>query len=239
MKSDPPATTGKASKLAPKLPSPKSSKAAAPPPVPPPKPRSTIVSRSNATERAAELDEQLAEFVEESPRKKTRAEKLAESNARKPERSTADELLIAHYFGGAPPAADGSDPWETFLRCLSELPNRKMALTASGLDRRVVMERIRDDRLFASRFLESWEMGIDSLEDEAVRRAVLGWSEPVYNQGLYCGEIQKFSDTLLGTLLKANRRKYRGEDAAAQRGLSEEAKTQLRSVFARALEEIP
>lgn len=167
--------------------------------------------------------------------RRDRREALAESQARKPSEADVAQLALAAYFDGAPPEAADS-PWETFLRNLAELPSRKQALSASGLSRQQVAERVRDDRAFAARFLEAWEMGIDSVEDEAVRRAVLGWSEPIYNQGLYCGEVQKFSDTLLATLLKANRRKYRGEDQAAQRGLSEETKTQLRSVFSRALE---
>lgn len=127
--------------------------------------------------------------------------------------------------------------FETFLESLADLPSRKQALDKAGLTRHQVAERLKNDKTFAGRFIEAWEMGIDAMEDEAVRRAVLGWSEPVYGKDGYMGEIQKYSDTLLIHLLKGNRRKYRGEDAGQQRGLSEESKSQLKSVFGRVIAE--
>lgn len=168
--------------------------------------------------------------------KRTRRDALETSLQGKPSQEAMELMALAEYYQGAP--IGGSDPWEVFLRAIASLPSRKRAFEESGLDRWTVHTRLRDDRAFAARFLEAWEMGIDALEDEAVRRAVLGWYEPVFSQGMYCGEILKYSDSLLTTLLRANRRKYRGEDAASQRGLSEEGKSQLQSVFSRALADL-
>lgn len=41
------------------------------------------------------------------------------------------------------------------------------------------------------------------LVDEAVRRGVEGVEEPVYYQGEICGTVQKYSDSVLQTLLRA------------------------------------
>lgn len=144
-------------------------------------------------------------------------------------------MALAEYNVGD---VNDVDPWKTFLNCIAALPSRKQAFEKSGLGRWQVHQRLNEDRAFAAKFLEAWEMGVDALEDEAVRRAVLGWYEPVFSQGMYVGEVLRYSDSLLATLLKANRRKFRGDDANAQRGLSEESKSQLQQVFARAMAEI-
>lgn len=48
------------------------------------------------------------------------------------------------------------------------------------------------------------------MEAEAFRRGVKGTEKPVFHQGVECGRIREYSDTLLITLLKANRpAKYR------------------------------
>ena len=46
---------------------------------------------------------------------------------------------------------------------------------------------------------------LDSLEEEARRRAHDGWQEPVYQGGKQVGTVQRFSDNLLMFLLKGKR----------------------------------
>ena len=54
------------------------------------------------------------------------------------------------------------------------------------------------------------QIGISALEDEAHRRAFEGVPEPVFHQGVECGSVRKYSDTLAIFLLKAHRpEKYR------------------------------
>lgn len=54
------------------------------------------------------------------------------------------------------------------------------------------------------------DIGADSLEDEAVRRARDGYDKPVYQQGQCVGQVRKYSDTLMVFLLKGARpKKYR------------------------------
>jgi len=48
-------------------------------------------------------------------------------------------------------------------------------------------------------------IGMEALEDEAIRRGKDGIEEPVFYQGEVCGHVRKFSDVLLMFALKANR----------------------------------
>jgi predicted DNA-binding transcriptional regulator AlpA len=67
-----------------------------------------------------------------------------------------------------------------------------------------------NDAAFASAWDEALTLGVEGLEDEARRRAYEGWLEPVWNKGVECGVVRKFSDTLLIVLLKGHKpEKYR------------------------------
>ena len=60
------------------------------------------------------------------------------------------------------------------------------------------------DEEFSAAWEEAAEIGAKRLEDEARRRAVEGWQEPVWYQGDQVGTVRKYSDTLLICLLKAH-----------------------------------
>lgn len=63
---------------------------------------------------------------------------------------------------------------------------------------------------FARDWDDAIEAGTDNLEQEARRRAYEGTEKPVFYQGVECGTIREFSDTLTIFLLKGNRPdKYR------------------------------
>lgn len=67
-----------------------------------------------------------------------------------------------------------------------------------------------DDPEFAAMWDQAKEAGLDSLEDEAVRRAYEGTDKPVFHQGTQCGTIREYSDTLTIFLLKGGKpEKYR------------------------------
>jgi transposase-like protein len=67
-----------------------------------------------------------------------------------------------------------------------------------------------DDPHFAAEWERAKEAGVDALEDEARRRAFEGTAKPVFHQGVQCGTIQEYSDTLTIFLLKGARpEKYR------------------------------
>ena len=63
----------------------------------------------------------------------------------------------------------------------------------------------REDDGFAAAWAEAEAAGTEVLEQEAKRRAVEGWEEPVYQGGVLVGFVRKHSDTLLIFLLKGRR----------------------------------
>lgn len=66
------------------------------------------------------------------------------------------------------------------------------------------------DADFAALWDEAKTVGIEGLEDEAARRAFEGTEDAVYHQGIVCGTVRKYSDTLAIFLLKgAKPEKYR------------------------------
>lgn len=67
-----------------------------------------------------------------------------------------------------------------------------------------------ENQEFAAQWESAKEAGVDALEDEARRRAFEGTGKPVFHQGIECGTIQEYSDTLTIFLLKGARpEKYR------------------------------
>jgi len=97
-----------------------------------------------------------------------------------------------------------------FLNLLSEGFSVSHAAAAVNISRWAMYQHRANDEEFAAAWNEAVEAGTDKLEDEARRRAFEGVDEPVFYQGMECGVIRKYSDTLLIVLLKARRPgKYR------------------------------
>ena len=63
------------------------------------------------------------------------------------------------------------------------------------------------DPEYAEAFRDAHQEACDSLRSEARRRAVEGVVKPVYYQGVECGGIREYSDTLLIFLMKGACRK--------------------------------
>lgn len=92
-----------------------------------------------------------------------------------------------------------------FLAALEKAGNVSTAAATVGITRQCAYQaRDRD-----ARFREAWDVAIeaatDALEAEARRRALEGTDEPVFFKGEICGNIRKYSDTLMIVLLKAHR----------------------------------
>lgn len=97
-----------------------------------------------------------------------------------------------------------------FLAALSETANVTASAKRAGLARTTVYEWRADNEQFKARWDAAVELGTDALEDEAMRRAKDGVTEPVHYKGERVDEIQKYSDTLTIFLLKGRRpEKYR------------------------------
>lgn len=71
---------------------------------------------------------------------------------------------------------------------------------------------------FAAAWEEAYSFGTSVFEDEARRRAVEGWNEPVFRGDGQVGEIRKFSDRLLEFMLVSRDERYnpRRNDAPTQ-----------------------
>ena len=79
------------------------------------------------------------------------------------------------------------------------------AIRAAGMERSSIARWRRTYAGFLQEFEEAQEDSTEILEAEAIRRAVSGVSEPVYQGGVQVGTIQRYSDHLLMFLLKARR----------------------------------
>jgi hypothetical protein len=125
-----------------------------------------------------------------------------------------------------------------FLAALRELPVIKHACEATGVDRTTAWRARQKNEAFAEAWDAAMEDGIDRAEQEAFRRAVVGFDEPVIDKGRlayryerYVDEegaehyrlllddqgqpipltVRKHSDALLGLVLKGRRKSVYAE----------------------------
>lgn len=93
-----------------------------------------------------------------------------------------------------------------FLAALSANgANVTKAAATTGISRVEWYRTRREEPDFAKAWEEALEHGTDALEDEAVRRGTEGTLRPVFHQGVECGQVREYSDTLLIFMLKARR----------------------------------
>jgi hypothetical protein len=100
-----------------------------------------------------------------------------------------------------------------FLASLAEFPSVSAALRAANVSRATAYAHRYEDSDFGKAWDLALEIGYGILEDEAVRRAVLGIQEPIYHKGEIVGYVNRYSDTLLAFLLKGRRREVFGDKA--------------------------
>ena len=103
-----------------------------------------------------------------------------------------------------------TDVWhQAFVEALRVSGNVRIAAQAAGVDRSTASKRRKSDADFALAWDDAIEDAVDQLEAEAWRRGYEGIEKPI----TVAGErevVREYSDTVLITLLKANRpAKYR------------------------------
>ena len=91
-----------------------------------------------------------------------------------------------------------------FLSALAKTGNVTKAAQASGIFRTTHYDWLQDDTdgSYAAAVKDAMAEAADLLEEEARRRAVEGWEEPVWYQGEQVGIVRKYDSTLLIFLLK-------------------------------------
>lgn len=122
-----------------------------------------------------------------------------------------------------------------FLAALREYPIIQHACNAVGIERTTAYKARKEDEKFAEEWEHAMEAGIDRAEQEAFRRAVVGFEEPVIDKGRLAYQyerylddegneqfrpvldekgqpvpltVRKHSDALLGLVLKGRRNQY-------------------------------
>ena len=98
-----------------------------------------------------------------------------------------------------------------FLAAIAESGNITIACEAARLSRAAVYQWRADDPSFAAEWDAALERGLDSLEDELMRRAKDGNLRPVFQGGELVGHVREYSDTLGIFLLKSRRRHIYGD----------------------------
>lgn len=86
-------------------------------------------------------------------------------------------------------------PWrEPFLAALREYPVIKHGCDAVGVDRSTVYRARQSDEAFAKGMDDALETGVDRAEQEAFRRGVQGFEEPVIDKGRLCYLYERYLD---------------------------------------------
>lgn len=91
---------------------------------------------------------------------------------------------------------------QAFLEALSAGWSVTHAAADAGAHRRRFYDLRDADANFGAEWDEAIVMGTEALEDEARRRAVDGWDEPVYQKGELVGHIRRYDSALIQFLLK-------------------------------------
>jgi hypothetical protein len=89
-----------------------------------------------------------------------------------------------------------------FLLCLRLTGQLQMSAQESGISSRTVRDHLKDDPDFKDAYDEAYGDFKESIETEIMRRAIMGWEEPVYQQGLLAGSVRKYDSRLLELLAK-------------------------------------
>lgn len=109
---------------------------------------------------------------------------------------------------------------KAFLVSYTEKPTVKGACAKAGVTTQGFYQWLHRSKEFRAAFDCVKKMGIQSMEDEVVRRAMEGVEEPVFNKdGKLVGSKTKYSDTLLMYYLNGNApEKYRNRNTHEHTG---------------------
>lgn len=120
-------------------------------------------------------------------------------------------------IGRRPHAAELPSNWpDLFIAAYkSEYANMTRACEKLGIDRGTVYRHMNNSPEFSEAVADAFEGFADDAEDELYRRGVLGWDEPLYQNGELVAHVRKYDTRALVEWLRANRsRKFAPRMAA-------------------------
>lgn len=130
-----------------------------------------------------------------------------------------------------------------FLQALMKGASITAAAQEADVSTSTVRKWRNNDVEFAFEWDEAWSSGTDTLEDEAVRRAVKGVRKPVVSAGRLVAYERVYSDRLLEMLLKGRRPERFRDNATidlnatqALTGAAERLQHRLLSILERSVE---
>jgi hypothetical protein len=105
-----------------------------------------------------------------------------------------------------------------FIDMLRKTGNVLGSARGVGVTQSYVYRLPKTDQAFADAWADAIDEAVSLIEEEARRRAVDGWDKPVFYRGRQIGAIRRYSDHLLGLLLKMHRPEKFGERRSGRIG---------------------
>ena len=94
---------------------------------------------------------------------------------------------------------------KAFLAAYRETGNITRAALMAKVSRGRHYDWLEQGKAYSEAFEDAQEHAVETLEEEARRRAMFGVEQPVFYKGEVCGSVRKYSDVLLIFLLKGLR----------------------------------
>ena len=104
---------------------------------------------------------------------------------------------------------------ESFCLHLGRTGSVTYAAARAGLDRRMLYRLKAEDEAFAARWDEALQLGVERLQDDAMKRALDGTERPVWRGGRQVGSVRQYDNRLLQFLLRAHRPETYGDKSRA------------------------
>jgi hypothetical protein len=136
-------------------------------------------------------------------RKKDRGR--ARPDRKKPEKKSAEIVERSRL-----PVLPDDESWrEMFREAMIKFCSRIQVVAENvGFSRKVLYDHMRKDREFSAFVASCVIEGLQGAQDEAIRRAIEGILEPIYQHGKLVGHKRVFSDYLLAKILGAHFKDY-------------------------------
>jgi hypothetical protein len=118
---------------------------------------------------------------------------------------------------------------DIFIEVLARTGSVSQAAEAAGLGRTQVYERRRTHKRFATAWSRALSLGVDSLHDKAMQRAMEGEERAIVRGGEVVATERRVSDGMVKFLLKAHRPEFSGAAPAASASEQEAMANRLKA----------